>query len=1166
MSAVGFIHLAVKTAYSLSEGAIHIKELAAHLEKRFIPAVAISDTNNLFGGLEFSEIMKDAGVQPILGVTLSIDNPMLSATRSGRAPDPDIIRLYAQNDAGYLNLLKLVSSAHIDTYDSELPHVKMELLKECSSGLIALSGGPAGLIGHLLLDKRPDDASLMAVSLKTIFDDRFYLEIMRHGMDNEKNTEAQFLELAYRHNIPIVATNDAHFMNVDMYEAHDALLCIADGTYVAEGNRRKLTPEHRFKSPAEMKELFKDIPEAIENTVFIAKRCAVKTEKRDPILPNFAQGKDVSEADILAELSHKGLQQRLDKHVFCEHDDEAKRAELAEPYLKRLEFELSVIGEMGFPGYFLIVEDFIAWSKDNDVPVGPGRGSGAGSLVAWSLRITDLDPLRFGLLFERFLNPERISMPDFDIDFCQEKRDLVIHYVQEKYGTEQVAQIITFGQFQSRGAIRDVGRVLQGNYGAISRLADMVPNNPANPMTLTQAIAAEPRLREARDEDPLTAIILKYCIKLEGLKRHASTHAAGLVIGDRPLNQLVPLYRDPKSDMPVTQFNMKWVEKAGLVKFDFLGLKTLTVLAKTVEFIEESRGEHIDIEAMPLNDPNVFDLLSSGESGGVFQLESSGMRSVLKQLKPDKFEDIIALVALYRPGPMDNIPLFLNRKHGLVEMDYLHDWLKPVLEETYGVIVYQEQVMQIAQILAGYSLGEADLLRRAMGKKDKDEMAAQEVRFVDGAIEKGVDKAQAASIFKLVNKFAGYGFNKSHAAAYALVAYQTAYMKANYPVEFMAASMALDLQDTDKLSEFKKDIEQQGIELFTPDINKSHANFSVEKYKNGEDEEKLAVRYALSAIKNVGMKAMEGLVAEREENGPYTSLLNFAERLDQGLVNKRAMENLISAGAFDAIHENRAQAIASVEMLVKYSSLVAQEKASNQVSLFGEPSEGAHRPDLPEVRPWDEMKKLAQEQAALGFYISSHPLELFKDLLEPLGILSVNQVANSPRYIKKVVKIAGTVDSFQKRRAQKSGKPFAFLALSDATGSVEPMVFSDFIEKVEGILEMGGPVVVTLSVDKKDDDDSFRYTLRDIDNLEIMTARMGAHLSIEIEDDASLAELFTILDGQKGSKGQIHLKLKACEGSRDVNIALDGGYKITPILKDSVSALQGIGAIEMKIS
>ena len=1164
MGADRFIHLAVKSAYSLSEGAVRIKELAAHMEKRFLPAVAITDTNNMFGALEFSETMVALGIQPIIGVTLSIENPMISATRSGRKADPDIIRLYAQNEAGYLNLLKLVSSSHVDSPELEPPHITIEQLEDSSDGLIALSGGPAGLIGHLLLDKRADDAGLMAASLKNLFGDRFYMEIMRHDMSKEKETEARFLELAYKHNIPIVATNDVHFMGADMYEAHDALLCIADGTYVAEDNRRKLTPEHSFKSPHEMKQLFKDLPEAIENTVNIAMRCGVKTKLRDPILPNFAQGKDVSEADMLAELSHKGLEKRLEKHVFSDHDNEDKRKEMAKPYLERLEFELGVIKQMGFPGYFLIVEDFIAWSKDNNVPVGPGRGSGAGSLVAWSLRITDLDPLRFGLLFERFLNPERVSMPDFDIDFCQEKRDRVITYVQEKYGTEQVAQIITFGQFQARGTIRDVGRVLQGNYGAISRLAELVPNNPANPLTLTEAIAVEPRLREARDEDPLTAAILKHCMKLEGLKRHASTHAAGLVIGDRPLNQLVPLYRDPKSDMPVTQFNMKWVEKAGLVKFDFLGLKTLTVLAKTVEFIEETNGIQLDIENIPLNDPNVFDLLSSGESGGVFQLESSGMRSVLKQLKPDKFEDIIALVALYRPGPMDNIPLFLNRKHGLEEIDCLHDWLKPVLEETYGVIVYQEQVMQIAQILAGYSLGEADLLRRAMGKKDKAEMAAQEKRFVEGAVEKGVDKAQAASIFILVDKFAGYGFNKSHAAAYALVAYQTAYMKANYPVEFMAATMALDLQDTDKLSEFKKDIEHQDILLSPPDINMSKANFSVEKYTDDDGEDKLAVRYALSAIKNVGMKAMEGLVAEREENGPYKSLFDFAERLDAGQVNKRALENLISAGAFDNVHENRAQALASVETLVKYAQLVTQEKSSDQVSLFGEPSEGAHRPDLPDVRPWDEMKKLSHEQAALGFYISSHPLELFADLLGPLGIVSMQEVVNSGKYIKKVVKVAGTVDSYQKRRAQKSGKPFAFLALSDASGSVEPMVFSDFLDKAEGVLEIGGPVVVTMSVDKKDDDDTLRYTLRDIDNLEAMTARMGAHLSIEIKDEKALSELAEVLSEQKGSRGNIQLNLSVCDHTRDVNMALSGGYKITPILKDSVSALEGVGIVEMK--
>ncbi|MCF6197771.1 MAG: DNA polymerase III subunit alpha, partial [Emcibacter sp.] len=675
--------------------------------------------------------------------------------------------LLAQTEAGYKNLMHLVSKAHLDSEPHETPQISLSDLDGHTADIICLSGGPSGPVGKYLqtagaTSRQKADADLKKLII--LFPERLYMEIMRHGMALEQQTEAAFIDMAYAHDIPLVATNQVFFPDKKMYQAHDALLCIAEGKYVEQDDRRKLTPEHYFKSAQEMAALFADLPEAINNTVVIAQRCAFKVLEVDPILPGYTDG-DKSEEDALADLSRAGLGLRLINHVYDGEMDAAKQEALAKPYLERLEFELKIIIQMGFPGYFLIVADFIQWSKKNDIPVGPGRGSGAGSVVAWALMITDLDPLRFGLLFERFLNPERVSMPDFDIDFCQDKRDRVIRYVQDKYGHEQVAQIITFGKLQAKAVIRDVGRVLQMPYGQVDRLSKLIPANPANPPTLAEALASEPKLKYERDNDEATAHLIELALQLEGLFRHASTHAAGVVIGDRPLDQLVPLYRDPKSDMPVTQFNMKFVERAGLVKFDFLGLKTLTVLAKAVAHIAR-RDITVNLEQVPLDDAPSYDLFSSGKTTGVFQLESSGMQNVLTQLKPDTFEDIIAVVALYRPGPMENIPRYIACKHGDEDPDYLHPLLEGILTETYGVIIYQEQVMQIAQILADYSLGEADLLRRAMGKKIAEEMDKQRSRFQEGADKKGVDPKQAASIFDQVAKFAGYGFNKSHAAAY----------------------------------------------------------------------------------------------------------------------------------------------------------------------------------------------------------------------------------------------------------------------------------------------------------------------------------------------------------------------------------------------------------------
>ncbi|CAG0904864.1 unnamed protein product, partial [Cyprideis torosa] len=759
--------------------------------------------------------------------------------------------------------------------------------------------------------------------------------------------EPALIDLAYKHDIPLVATNDAYFASPEMHEAHDALLCIAEGRYITEDDRRKVTKEHHFKTPDEMIELFQDIPEAIQNTVLIAQRCSFILKAIDPLLPPFETESGRNEIEELVEQVKEGLQWRLDN--FVNHAD-------PQAYWERMEFELDVIKGMGFPGYFLICSDFIKWAKDHDIPVGPGRGSGAGSVVAWALKITDLDPLQFNLLFERFLNPERVSMPDFDVDFCQDRRGEVINYVQEKYGRDRVAQIITFGKLQARAVVRDVGRVLQMPYGLVDRIAKMIPNNPAQPTTLQEALDADPDFRLEIKKDETSQKLIDIALKLEGLFRHASTHAAGLVIGDRPLHELVPLYRDPRSDMPVTQFNMKYVEQAGLVKFDFLGLKTLTVVQKAVKFIKETTGKEYDILKIELDDKKSYDLMSSGISTGVFQLESTGMKDVLRKMKPSRFEDIIALVSLYRPGPMDNIPKYISIKDGHEEPDYLHPKLKPILEETFGIMIYQEQVMQAAQLLAGYTLGGADLLRRAMGKKIKAEMDLERQKFIDGSAEHNhVPAEQASVIFEQINKFAGYGFNKSHAAAYALIAYQTAWLKANYPVEFMAASMTLDAGNTDKLSVFKQELDRMGVELLPPDINKSDVMFTVEDGK---------IRYALAALKGVGEGAMEKLLEERRANGSYKDMADFIGRLDTKVMNKRQFDGLVCAGAFDCFNPNRAELYGNIEMLLRHAHSLTEERESGQSSLFGGEAVGSEMPNYAPTEPWDQLEKLANEFGA----------------------------------------------------------------------------------------------------------------------------------------------------------------------------------------------------------
>jgi DNA polymerase-3 subunit alpha len=1153
MAHAKFVHLHVHTSYSLSEGALRLKDLVSLCQRHKMPAVAMTDTGNMFGALEFSLACAKAGIQPIIGTSLAIASPTDTETRRS---EPRRLVLLAQNQTGYANLLKLSSLSFLETPAGETPQVALEALARHAEGIIALTGGPNGHIGHLIEAGQNEHAEQLLLRLAEMFPARLYVEIQRHSLGRENRIENVLLELAHKHEIPLVATNEAYFADAAMFEAHDALLCVAGGNYVSEGDRRQLTPEHRFKSADEMAMLFKDLPEAVKNTLVIAQRCAFMSPTRDPILPAFTG--DGGEDDVLRKQSREGLERRLDKAVYTAEMSAAERAEKAKPYHEKLEFELGVITEMGFSGYFLIVADFIRWAKERGIPVGPGRGSGAGSVVAWALTITDLDPLRFALIFERFLNPERISMPDFDIDFCQERRDEVIAYVQQKYGHDRVAQIITFGTLQARAALRDVGRVLQLPYGLVDRICKMVPNNPANPVKLADAINDEPRLQHMRMTEDGVDRLLDISMKLEGLYRHASTHAAGVVIGDRPLDELIPLYRDPRSDMPVTQFSMKYAEMSGLVKFDFLGLKTLTVIDRAQKLIAE-KGDVVDIAAIPLDDERTYEMLQRAESVGVFQFESSGMRDLLREAVPDNIEDLIALVALYRPGPMENIPKYIACKHGREQPENLHETIEPVVRDTYGVIIYQEQVMQIAQVFAGYTLGQADLLRRAMGKKIKEEMAAQREVFVTGAVERGVDKGRAEYVFDLVDKFAGYGFNKAHSAGYALVAYQTAWLKANHPVEFFAASMGLELANTDKLNVFRKEMARAGIGLLAPDINRSGANFTVEQTEAGG-----AVRYALAAIKNVGRQAMEAIVAEREANGPFKSLLDFAQRLDPQHVNKRQLENLARSGAFDALNPNRAQVFAAADLLMRHASVAADERTSNQSSLFGDMPAEATGLQLPNVAKWREMEVLHQEFEAIGFYLSAHPLDSYGKALERLGATRFADLEKRLNGETKRLRLAGSIEGRQERTSARGNK-FAFVQVSDASGAYEVTVFSEVLATHRDILEPGEKVI--LSVDAKLDDGQTRLTVQGVQKLDDAVAQTDVGLDVFLKPEAArnpaiIGELHAHLAPVANGKGRVCLHVMLEDQMREVDIDLPGGFRITPEIRADLAGLAGIARLE----
>src|SRR5690348_13831164 len=1094
------------------EGAMEPKTIAARAAKLGFPAVALTDRNGLYGAMPFSDACFEKGVQPIVGTMLAVARPPEIGGEGGI----DWLPLLAKDELGYANLCKLVSEAHLERPIELEPHVEFEALEAFSDGLIALTAGAEGALARLIADGQQLKAEAYLDRLQALFPDRLSFERSRRHDPVEEAAEAPLIDLASARNLPLVATNPAAYPDPTFHAAHDAMLCIANSAYVESATRISSSPDAWLKDSAAMSELFADLPEAIANTSVIAMRCAVAAPKRKPILPRLGDNED--------EQLRQDAQAGLDARLSARPNEEKTR------YRARLDYELEIITGMGFAGYFLIVADFIKWAKANDIPVGPGRGSGAGSVVAWALTITDLDPISLGLLFERFLNPERVSMPDFDIDFCETHRDKVIQYVQGKYGRDRVAQIITFGRLKARAVLKDTGRVLQMPYGQVDRLAKLIPNHPTDPWTLERSLNGVSELKAEYDGDPDVKRLFDLAMKLEGLPRHASTHAAGVVIGDRPLDELVPLYRDPRSDMPVTQFDMKYVEAAGLVKFDFLGLKALSVLREGQRLLAE-QGVEIDFSSLPWDDPAVFELLQRGDTVGVFQVESEGMRRTLSAVKPTGFEDITALNALYRPGPMDNIPMFGRRKNGEEAIEYPHPLLEGILKETYGIFVYQEQVMQAAQILAGYSLGGADLLRRAMGKKIQSEMDAQRATFVEGcATHNQIPEAKANELFDLIDKFAGYGFNKSHAAAYALLTYQTAWLKAHHRAEFYAATMSFDLALTDKLSVYVEDMRRGGVECLPPDINSSHAHFTVE---NG------AVRYALGALKGVGEKAMESLVEERERGGPFKSLEDFAARIDPRVLNRRQLESLAGAGAFDSVKSDRAAVFGGAETILAHAASAHEQRTSGQAGLFGASSAEAAPIRLPRDASWTLAQRMAAERDAFGFYFSAHPVDSAKHLLaahkvKTFAELAEVRIAEGERVSATM---AGLIEDTRWRTSAR-GRRYMMVTLSDSSGQFVATAFDDeATAALETAAKAGQCGLLSVELDRRSGDETPRVTIKRVQPLTELAKRTRLQMTVRPADKSIAAKVSPELAAARGSNGVVRFVLPLGSGGEAIVVA-----------------------------
>ena len=1135
-----FIHLRNHSNFSLAEGMLSFDYLSKFCIENFQPAIAITDTSNMFGVLEFSLKMVSLGIQPIIGIQVEIAESSFDEINVGE------VVLIAKNDQGYKNLLKISSNF---TTNSEFKKiVSYNNLKKYHDGLILLTGGvEKGFIGNPASNANSKLVYTRLKLLQEIFDDNLYIEIQRHGMSTEDVSEPLLLNAAKDLNLPIVATNDCYFQSPDKYYSHQILTCIDKGLTISSPNRRVLTREHYLKNTDQMTELFKDLPEAIENTIIIAKRSSFLVKGHKPILPRFPDLDNITENDYLIKISLEGLEKRF--QMSLENFSSDKKS----TYNERLKNELDIINNMGFSGYFLIVYDFIKWSKDNNIPVGPGRGSGAGSIVAWALQITDLDPMKWGLLFERFLNPERVSMPDFDIDFCQDRRGEVIDYVRNRYGHDRVAQIITFGSLQAKAAIRDVGRVMEMPYGHVDKIAKLIPLIPANPLTIQEAINSEELLRkEMSDNDQVKSLLLT-AIDLEGLNRHVSTHAAGLVIGDRPLNELVPLYKLNDEEMPATQFNMKFVEKAGLVKFDFLGLKTLTILSKAESLIKKKQ-ENFNLSNILLNDVKTYEMLSTGDTIGVFQLESAGMRDVLIGLKPDRFEDIIAVVSLYRPGPMENIPTYINRKHGNENIDYMHVDLEEVLKETYGIFIYQEQVLRAAQVLANFSLGSADILRRAMGKKDQDEMFQQKNAFLEGAKHKGLDENKANEIFDQISAFAGYGFNKSHAAAYALIAYQTAWIKCNFPKEFFASMMSIEFNNSEKLSTFYHDLKRLNISLKPPCINNSKNYFSIENVDNKDP----FIRYSLSSLKNVGNEAIVKIVEARNEKGFFKNIDDFLNKVPYNCIGKKALESLIKSGAFDCLENNRNKLFSSIDLMLNYSQAIQKDMISNQENLFNNIDNSELMIDIPEVLEWTFLEKLNNEFTSLGIYLSSHPLDNFSIVMENLKIINSSHLLENfkTNFEKKIIQLCGLIFKVQKRQSPR-GK-WATIQLNDLGGNCEIVLYSDILEKYEFLLNESKPILIDAEV-KREDNQGIRIIAKRLRKFDEYITNTKFNIIITIVDLSVVEKIKSTLKFLKKGASSVFFNLHV--DKKIIEIKAIENIKFSEDFLNQISNIKGISKI-----
>jgi len=1096
-----FNHLKIHTQYSICEGAIKIDNLKDFCKNNKIPSVALSDTSNLSGALEFAENISRVGTQPIIGTQIHFQ----FEDTAGLLP------LIAVNEKGYKRIIELSSRSYLENDALSDPHLNIKELLVDTEGVILLSGTIRGLFGKLFEKGRFEEITQLYKKLSSKFDDKFYLEIQRHGDQNEISFEKYNLKKSFEFKIPIIATNEVFYLNQDMHEAHDALTCIGTKTYVNDKSRIKFSDQHYFKSDDEMSVLFSDLPEALENNYNLPLRCSFKPVFSKPVLPNISTEKEGNADEILKKNSLDGLKEKFLKIFNIETNNLTENDNFLK-YKDRLDHELRIIIEMKYPSYFLIVSDYIKWAKNNDIPVGPGRGSGAGSLVAWCLSITDVDPIKFNLIFERFLNPDRVSMPDFDIDFCEEKRDLVFKYLTTKY-QDSVAHIITFGKLKARMVIRDVGRVLGLPYGFVDSISKMIPFDPSRPQSLTECINNEPRLQKLMNEDPRVKKLTDLSLKLEGLNRNVATHAAGVVIADKKLTEIVPLYKDASANLllPSTQFDMYSAENAGLIKFDFLGLKTLTVINRTQKLINK-KVKDFKIEDINFEDQKVFDLLSSGNTVGLFQVESAGMREALLQMKPNHIEDIIALVALYRPGPMSNIPTYNDCKHGRQKPDYLHPLLEDILRPTYGVIIYQEQVMQIAQKLSGFTAGEADILRRAMGKKKRAELEKQKQGFIAGALKNGISKDVAASIFLKIEPFAEYGFNKSHAAAYAIISYQTAFLKTYYSKEFFAASMTMDLSNQNKLSEFHEELKRINIKVIRPDINRCFADFQYDKDN---------FYYALGGIKSVGYEAVSKIVKERIKNGNFTSINNFLIRVTPKDINKLQLEGLVKAGAFDNLDNNRQALYNSIPNFILKTKSIYENKAANQIDLFASDEEQDNEIVL-NIDDWKFEERLSREFEAVGFFISDHPLNQFKEIFDDYKIIDYTKF-NSYDNIKEA-NIAATLLKVTERKTAK-GNTYALIKFTDLTSVFELFVFSDTLEVNREILIEGNSLIITLGKNISDDENRFkRINVKKIASLTDLFNKPIGEIEFILNNPNQLKQISNLISN--AGKTEVKIKIK----------------------------------------